>query len=71
MNARTKLGLGSPLACLGGLALVLVPLMGWTFLMGPWSFAIGLMVGITTGAGVALSIMGLIEQRMERRTGSR
>jgi hypothetical protein len=71
MKARTKLGLGSPLACLGGLALVLVPLMGWTFVMGPWSFAIGLMVGITTGAGVALSITGLIEQRMERRNDPR
>ena len=67
MNVRTKLGLGSPLACFGALALILVPLMGWTFVMGPWSFVIGLTIGITTGAGVALTIAGLVEQRAESR----
>ena len=63
MNARTKLAIGSPLATFGGAAIILAPLMGWTALMGPWSFAAGLLAGIMAGSGVTLSITGLLEQR--------
>jgi hypothetical protein len=68
MEARTnaRLGLGSALATIGGIAFVLGPALGLTDLGRPWTFLAGLAVGMTAGAGGALVIGGLLEKRKNR-----
>ncbi len=64
MEARTKMGVGSVLAILGGLGMVLVIGLG---LASPeqswWDFIIGFFIGIACGMGVALALAGLYEMR--------
>jgi hypothetical protein len=62
-GSQTKLGLGSALAIIGALLIVLAPLMGWTSLPWPWDFALGFTTGLLAGMGTALAIGGLIERR--------
>lgn len=64
MDARTKMGVGSVLAILGGLGMVVVIGLG---LASPeqswWDFIIGLFIGIACGIGTALALAGMIEMR--------
>ena len=60
LSAEQKLAIGSMLAIVGAIVVVLAPRLGWTQLDRPWSFLIGLLGGITAGAGVPLSICGLV-----------
>ena len=65
MDARRKIGIGSPLALVGAISVALAPVTGWTGTLGPWSFVSGLAVGIVTGIGAALCIAGLLERRAQ------
>lgn len=63
LSTQVKLGLGSALATLGALGIVLVPALGGSALPRPWSFLIGFLIGLITGLGGALALVGLIERR--------
>ena len=63
MDTRQKLAIGSCLATVGGLGVVLFPLMGWTEVGSPWGFILGFVFGMSVGVGGALSIWGLLERR--------
>ena len=71
MDTRTKLGLGSVLAILGALGMILAPTLGATALTRPWSFLAGFLVGVVCGLGVALTVAGLLEHRRQQQTGPR
>ena len=66
MTSSTKLALGSLLAVIGGLGMILGPTVGATELPTPWSFIAGFLAGLAGGIGVALSIFGLLERRQGR-----
>jgi hypothetical protein len=58
-----KMSIGACLAVLGGIGMSLAPSTGATQLAIPWSFLAGLLVGLSAGAGAALTVGGLIERR--------
>lgn len=60
MDPRKALGAGLILAILGGLGMILAPMVGATELQRPWSFLAGFGVGVISGLGVTLVIYGLI-----------
>lgn len=66
MSSQTKIGLGSALATIGGLVIVLSPLLGWYSDPRPWVFPLGFVAGLVAGIGTALAVGGLIERRRER-----
>ena len=63
MDTKIKLGLGSMLAIVGALGLILGPTIGVTALERPWSFIAGFLVGVSGGMGATLVIAGLLEYR--------
>lgn len=63
MDYRQKLGLGSVLSTVGALGIVLNALLGWSQVGAPWSFLLGFVFGVMSGAGVALVISGLVDRR--------
>ena len=63
MNTRQKISLGSALATIAGTGIALSAILGWTSLIRPWGFLQGLVLGVASGAGVALAIAGLLENR--------
>ena len=63
MNTQTKIALGSVLATLGALAIVLPFLRELTAASSSWDFLSGFIVGVITGFGATLVIAGLIERR--------
>lgn len=63
MNARTKLALGSALACAGALLVVLSLLLEWSAAPRPWGFLLGFLNGVLAGLGATLAIAGMIEVR--------
>jgi len=63
MNTTQKLGVGSALAAIGGLGIVLIPVLGWSPVGSPWDFILGFLFGVSAGAGAALAIAGLLERR--------
>jgi hypothetical protein len=65
-----KLALGSALAVLGGAAVLLSPMLGWSDLARPWSFLVGFASGLSGGLGVALAVCGLV-QYARRSKGDR
>ena len=65
LTAHTKFALGSVLASMGALLMVLAPLVGGYSLPGPWSFLLGFTTGLVAGLGSTLAIAGLIERRRE------
>ena len=66
MNTQEKLGVGSLLAVVGGIGIVMGVLDVWSGLGRPWTFLIGFAFGLCTGLGGALSIKGLLEYRLDR-----
>jgi hypothetical protein len=65
MDSKQKLGIGSALATMGGLGVVLSVLLGWDGIGGPWGFALGFLFGLSAGVGVALAVSGMRERRSE------
>ena len=63
MSTQTKIALGSVLATVGALGMVLSLLMGWSAAPRPWGFLLGFVVGVIAGLGATLSVSGLIERR--------
>jgi hypothetical protein len=66
ISSRTKIGVGSALAAIGGVLIVLSPMVGWYSLPRPWEFLLGFVTGLLAGLGTTLAIGGLIERRRER-----
>lgn len=63
MQTNMKLGLGSILAILGGIGLAVGPILGLSDLPWPFDFLAGFATGLSSGAGGALALFGLIERR--------
>jgi predicted ABC-type sugar transport system permease subunit len=63
MSTQTKIALGSVLATVGALGMVLSLLLGWSAVPRPWDFLLGFVTGVVTGLGATLSVAGLIERR--------
>jgi hypothetical protein len=63
MSTQTKIALGSVLAALGALMIVLSLLLEWTAAPSPWDLLLGFVVGVITGFGATLAIAGLVERR--------
>ena len=63
MSTQTKIALGSVLATVGALGMVLSLLLGWSAAPRPWGFLLGFVVGVLAGLGATLSVSGLIERR--------
>ena len=66
MSSRAKTGLGSALATIGGLIIVLSSILGWYSNLRPWVFPLGFAVGVVAGIGTTLGISGLLESRHGR-----
>lgn len=62
-SVKKKLSVGAILAILGAAGIILGPHIGFTELARPWSFILGFVFGLLVGAGVALSVFGLLETR--------
>jgi hypothetical protein len=65
-SSQAKTALGSALAAIGGLIIVLSSILGWHSIPRPWGFLLGFAAGLLTGIGIALAIGGLVEHRRER-----
>jgi predicted ABC-type sugar transport system permease subunit len=65
IRTRTKIALGSMLAGIGGLGIVLSVLQGWSAVPRPWGFLLGFVVGLLAGLGVALAVSGFVERRRD------
>ena len=63
MKSINQIAIGSLLAIIGALGIILGPVFKLTELNSPWSFIIGFFSGLAAGLGVALSISGLISRR--------
>jgi hypothetical protein len=67
LSTQTKIALGSVLAVVGALGMVLSLLLGWSEAPGPWAFLLAFVVGVLAGAGATLAVAGLIERRRGRQ----
>ena len=66
MSSQTKIALGGALAAIGGLIMVLSPLLGWYSNPRPWVFPLGFAAGLVAGIGTVFGVDGLVERRRER-----
>ncbi len=64
LNSQTKTALGSALAAVAALCMVLSPLLGWSAAPRPWGFLLGFVFGVLAGLGVTLTVSGMIERRL-------
>jgi hypothetical protein len=62
MKTQTEIALGSFLATLGALGVVLPLVLGWSP-QRPWSVVFGFAAGLSAGLGTALSLAGLVERK--------
>jgi len=65
MEWQRKTGVGAVLGVLGGIFVVVGPVLGLTELGRPWSFLVGFVVGVITGLGAVLTVSGLLDRRRE------
>jgi NhaP-type Na+/H+ or K+/H+ antiporter len=63
MDQRDKLATGAVLSTVGGLGIILNPILGWGQLSSPWSFLLGFVFGAMAGVGVVLALGGLVDRR--------
>ena len=69
IKTQTKLALGSVMATIAALGIVLSILLGWPDAPRPWGFLLGFMVGLFAGLGATLTLAGLIERRHGNENG--
>jgi hypothetical protein len=67
ISSHAKIALGSALATVSGLLMVLSPIVGWYSFPSPWNFVLGFATGLFAGTGSALAIKGLVERRREHQ----
>jgi putative Mn2+ efflux pump MntP len=67
ISSHAKIAVGSALAAVGGLLMVLSPIVGWYSFPRPWDFLLGFTTGLLAGVGAAMAIGGLVERRRERQ----
>ena len=63
MKLKNKIAIGSFLAIIGALGIILGPVFKLTELDNPWSFILGFLTGLTAGLGAALTVSGFISRR--------
>ena len=63
ISTQTKIALGSVLATLGALGVVLSLLLEWPAAPRPWGFLLAFLVGVLAGVGVTLTVAGLVERK--------
>jgi hypothetical protein len=66
IGSGAKVALGSALASIGGLLLVLSPMVGWYPIPAPWEFSLGFATGLFAQLGAFLMLGGLVDSRRER-----
>ena len=66
ISSHAKMAFGSALVTLGGLLMLLPPIVGRYSFPSPWDFLLGFTTGLLAGMGSALTVGGLIERRRER-----
>ena len=66
-DARKRMAIGSALASIAALGIVLSAILGWSGATQPWGFLLGLVLGILVGLGATLTVSGLLEYRRERK----
>ncbi len=66
ISSQAKMALGSALASVGALLIILSPLAGFYSFPHPWDSLLGFVSGLLAGLGTALAIGGLFERRRER-----
>ena len=65
-DAQKRMAIGSALASLAALVIVLSLILGWSSAAQPWGFLLGLVLGILVGLGATMTVSGLVEYRRER-----
>ena len=63
IKTQTKLALGSVMAVIAALGIVLSFILGWSDAPRPWGFLLGFVTGMFSGLGATFVIAGLIERR--------
>jgi hypothetical protein len=63
MKSKNQIAIGSLLAIIGALGIILGPVFKLTELASPWSFIVGFFTGLAAGLGGVLSISGFISRR--------
>ena len=66
MTWQTRTGMGSLLATVGALGVILWALVDYPALPDPWGFVLGFIFGLLMGLGATLVVFGLIERRRGR-----
>jgi hypothetical protein len=66
MRTKAKLGIGAPLAVLGALALILLPLYGLAHINTLLKLIMLTFFAVLTGLGTALSISGIIDLKSDK-----
>ena len=65
-DAQKRMAIGSALASIAALGIVLSAILGWSGAARPWGFLLGLVLGILVGLGATLAVSGLVEYRRDR-----
>lgn len=63
MDYQRKLATGSMLSTIGGVGIILNPILGWGQLSSPWSFLLGFVFGAMAGVGAVFVLSGLVDRR--------
>jgi hypothetical protein len=66
IDSGAKVALGAAMACIGGLLLMLSPVVGWYPIPGLWEFPLGFSTGLFAGVGTILALGGLTDSRRDR-----
>ena len=62
LTSNKKMAVGSVLALIGAVGIVLAVILDWSEVCWPWDFLIGFLFGVVAGIGAALALFGLIER---------
>ena len=68
-RSHAKIALGSALASVAGLLIILSPFAGLYSFPHPWDSLLGFVTGLLAGMGSVLAIGGLIQRRRKQHLG--